>query len=263
MARSRSRSRSRSPHHSRGRVERRRRSRSRSASPYTSRKTHQTHHRHNRDEFSKPSGSRDDSHNRWPKDGYKELEEGGGNHHRHHNHGGGGRGGLGEEYLAHRRSQREEITERGALEVWGRSPSIHSAEETDEASDNDKEEKTSKDKKKKKSKKQSSKEKEKKKKKKKDKKKKSKKSKKKRRKSSSSSSSDDSSSAGEEEWVEKDKRSGEVARSKSLQVRTHFFIFFKDYTVRPCVLLTQLVELDFCELFDFTLTKVVIGYKTR
>jgi hypothetical protein len=33
--------------------------------------------------------------------------------------------------------------------------------------------------------------------------------------------------------------------------------------VRPCVPLTQLVELDFRELLDSTLTKVVIGYITR
>ncbi len=33
--------------------------------------------------------------------------------------------------------------------------------------------------------------------------------------------------------------------------------------VRPCVPLTQLVELDFCELLNSTLTKVVIGYITR
>jgi hypothetical protein len=30
--------------------------------------------------------------------------------------------------------------------------------------------------------------------------------------------------------------------------------------LRPCVPLTQLVELYFCELLDSTLTKVVIGY---
>jgi hypothetical protein len=33
--------------------------------------------------------------------------------------------------------------------------------------------------------------------------------------------------------------------------------------LRPCVPLTQLVELDFRELLDSTLTKVVIGYITR
>ncbi len=33
--------------------------------------------------------------------------------------------------------------------------------------------------------------------------------------------------------------------------------------VRPCVPLTQLVELNFRELFNSTLTKVVIGYITR
>jgi hypothetical protein len=35
------------------------------------------------------------------------------------------------------------------------------------------------------------------------------------------------------------------------------------FQVRPCVLLTQLVELNFRELLDSTLTKVVIGYITR
>jgi hypothetical protein len=33
--------------------------------------------------------------------------------------------------------------------------------------------------------------------------------------------------------------------------------------LRPCIPLTQLVELDFRELLDSTLTKVVIGYITR
>ena len=37
----------------------------------------------------------------------------------------------------------------------------------------------------------------------------------------------------------------------------------KQQIVRPCVPLTQLVELDFRELLDSTLTKVVIGYITR
>jgi hypothetical protein len=37
---------------------------------------------------------------------------------------------------------------------------------------------------------------------------------------------------------------------------------FKFQWVRPCVLLTQLVELNFRELLDLTLTKVVIGYIT-
>ncbi len=35
------------------------------------------------------------------------------------------------------------------------------------------------------------------------------------------------------------------------------------FLVRPFVPLTQLVELDFRELLDLTLTKVVIGYITR
>jgi hypothetical protein len=33
--------------------------------------------------------------------------------------------------------------------------------------------------------------------------------------------------------------------------------------VRPCVLLTQFVELDFRKLLDSTLKEVVIGYITR
>jgi hypothetical protein len=33
------------------------------------------------------------------------------------------------------------------------------------------------------------------------------------------------------------------------------------FLVRPCVPLTQLVELDLCELLYSTLTKVVSGYK--
>lgn len=134
------------------------------------------------------------------------------NHHhhhqqRHHHHygggggGGGGRGGLGEDYLAHRRSQRAEISERGAQEVWGRSPTIHSAEDddvSDQEQDGRQKDESSEKKKAKKEKHKRSKDK-KKKKKKSSKHKKSKK-KKHRRKSSSSSSS---SSSGEEEWVEK------------------------------------------------------------
>ncbi len=37
----------------------------------------------------------------------------------------------------------------------------------------------------------------------------------------------------------------------------------KKCKLRPCVPLTQLVELDFCELLDLTLPNVVIGYITR
>ena len=63
---------------------------------------------------------------RWPKDGYEALRkdnfqrrQGGGNYHndRRRNQG------FGEEYMEHRRKQREEICERGAHEVWGKSPS--------------------------------------------------------------------------------------------------------------------------------------------
>jgi hypothetical protein len=37
----------------------------------------------------------------------------------------------------------------------------------------------------------------------------------------------------------------------------------KELPIRPCVPLTQLVELDFRELLGSTFTKVVIGYITR
>ena len=100
-------------------------SRSRSRSPHNSRSRVDCQRSRNQ--------LRDDHHksSRWPKDGYRELED-----RRHQNHqsgrgGGGNRGGLGDEYLAHRRFQREEISERGALELWGRSPSIHSGEDQD------------------------------------------------------------------------------------------------------------------------------------
>ena len=195
----RSRSRSRSPH-SRHRSEKRRRSRSRSPA--------------RRDQSPKASSSR------WPKDGYNELE----NDHRHRHHyqqhhgrssggggaggGGSGRGTLGEDYLAHRRSQREEISERGAVEIWGRSPSIHSEADDDEDDERDrmgpsaKKDSSSEKKKSKKEKRKKSKDKKSKKKKKSSKHKKSKK-KKQRRKSASSSSSGSGDSSGEEEWVEK------------------------------------------------------------
>ncbi len=38
---------------------------------------------------------------------------------------------------------------------------------------------------------------------------------------------------------------------------------FLSSTVSPCVLLTQIVELNFPELLDWTLMKMIIGYKTR
>ena len=197
----RSRSRSRSPH-SRHRSEKRRRSRSRSPA--------------RREESPRPSSSR------WPKDGYRELENE--HHHRHHHHhhhgrsggggggGGAGRGTLGEDYFAHRRSQREEISERGALEVWGRSPSIHSDDDEDDDDEHDrmgpsakKDSSLDKKKKSKKEKHKRSKDKKSKKKKKSSKHKKSKKKKQRRKSSSSSSSSssDSDDSSGEEEWVEK------------------------------------------------------------
>lgn len=104
---------------------------------------------------------------------------------------------MSEEYLAHRRSQREEITERGAAEVWGKSPEIHHNESSDEGDlkSVDKKESKKKKKKDKKHKKKASK-----------KKKKKSSSKKKRKKSrrSSSSSSSASSSEAEDEWVEKE-----------------------------------------------------------
>ena len=139
---------------------------------------------------------------------FRELQNDSRSNSHHHGRGGGGGGGsrggdrgggLGEDYLAHRRSQREEISERGAIEVWGRSPSIHSADDSDvTGSDVTGEKSKSSDKKKKKKSKKHSSSKDKKKKKKKDKKKSSNKDKKKkkkhRKKSSSSSSSDDTSS---------------------------------------------------------------------
>jgi len=116
---------------------------------------------------------------------------------------------LGEDYIAHRRKQREEICERGAMEVWGRSP-----ERDYEEADSDvqmKEESRNKsysdssdsDRKKRKHSKRS-KSKHKKSKKSKKLRKKDKKSKKKKRKkySSSSESSDDASD--EDQWVEKE-----------------------------------------------------------
>merc|ERR1719239_339153 len=100
--------------------------------------------------------------------------------------GGGGGGGRGEEYIEHRRTEREMISFNGCEKVWGRSPDRGFDSDIDsepEAMEVDTKEK----KKKKKSKK--------------SKKKKSKKSKKKKKKSSSSESSD---SEDEDCWVEKD-----------------------------------------------------------
>ena len=95
--------------------------------------------------------------------------------------------------MQHRREQREEISCRGAGEVWGRSPDRRAEDDSDARSEVDEVEMRdvtgSAEKKKKKKEKKSKK-----------KKKKSKKSKKKKKKKSSSSSESDS----EEEWVEKD-----------------------------------------------------------
>jgi len=119
----------------------------------------------------------------------------------------GGSRDVPDDFMAHRRSQREEITERGAHEVWGKSPvrNGEDGEDSDLLSSEDekvKEERRQKERKSKKSKSKKRKHKHKKGKKSKKSKKKSKK-KKRRRSSSSSSSSGDSSSEGDE-WVEKE-----------------------------------------------------------
>jgi len=106
---------------------------------------------------------------------------------------GDGRGDRrGDYFMQHRREQREEISCRGAAEVWGRSPDRKSEDDSDARSEVDevemKDVSGSAEKKKRKKEKKSKK-----------KKKKSKKSKKKKKKSSSSSESDT-----EDEWVEKD-----------------------------------------------------------
>ena len=178
-------------------------SRSRSRSPRTSRSRPdgQRSHNHHRDDHNKLS--------RWPKDGYRELEDGRyQNHHQSGRGGGGNRGGLGDEYLAHRRFQREEISERGALELWGRSPSMHSGEEDQDISESEqdrKKDETKKKRKKERKEKEKSKDKKKKKKHSKDKKskKKSKKKKQRRKSTSNSSSSSNSETDAEEEWIER------------------------------------------------------------
>ena len=107
---------------------------------------------------------------------------------------GDGRGDRrGDYFMQHRREQREEISCRGAAEVWARSPDRKSEDDSDARSEVDevemKDVSGSAEKKKRKKEKKSKK-----------KKKKSKKSKKKKKKKSSSSSESDS----EDEWVEKD-----------------------------------------------------------
>ena len=98
-----------------------------------------------------------------------------------------------EDLFGQRRAQREEISERGAVEVWGKSPvRDENEDEEDEEMKEEKEEKKRKGKERKKKKK------EKKKKKKKERKKK------KRKKRDSSTSSSESQDEEEEEWVEKE-----------------------------------------------------------
>ena len=119
---------------------------------------------------------------------------------------------LGDEYLAHRRKQREEICERGASEMWGKSPVLKSGELSDDTeaenktNDSSSSESSGSNRKKRKSSKKS--------KKKGKKRKKSKKSKgskhregkksKKRRKHKNRSTTDSSSSSDEDKWVEKE-----------------------------------------------------------
>ena len=209
-------------------------SRSRSRSPHTSRSRVDCQRSRNQ--------LRDDHHksSRWPKDGYRELEDG-----RHQNHqsgrgGGGNRGGFGDEYLAHRRFQREEISERGALELWGRSPSIHSGEDQD-ISESEQDRKKDEIKKKHKERKEKEKRKDKKKKKKSKDKKSKKKSKKKRqrRKSTSNSSSSNSETDAEEEWIERPPDH----ESESRQIRADGS---DDDTIGPA--LPQKVQLTFKEM---------------
>ena len=131
--------------------------------------------------------------------------------------GGGGGGGRGEEYMEHRRTEREMISFNGCEKVWGRSPDRGFDSDIDsepEAMEVDTKEK----KKKKKSKK--------------SKKKKSKKSKKKKKKSSSSESSD---SDDEDCWVEKDVMLSVAerrAKEVSLKNKNISFITSRTYLLR-------------------------------
>ena len=126
-----------------------------------------------------------------------------------------GGGGGGEEYMDHRRTEREMISFNGCQKVWGRSPDRGFDSDIDsepEAMEVDTKEK----KKKKKSKK--------------SKKKKSKKSKKKKKKSSSSESSD---SEDEDCWVEKDVMlSVAERRAKEVSFKIISFIIFRTFLLR-------------------------------
>jgi len=174
---------------------------SRSRSRSRSRDRSYRNHDQRRNKESKRSRSRENF-ERWPKDGYRELQKD--NFRRDRNHGFHNRndGALGEEYMAHRRSQREEICERGAPEVWGKSPARIESESDEEqkkssnATKDSKGHKESSSSKHKKNKKKSKKSKKKS--------KKSKKSKKKKSKRSSSSESSSEEEESEDEWVEKE-----------------------------------------------------------
>ena len=117
----------------------------------------------------------------------------------------GGSRDVPDDFMAHRRSQREEITERGAHEVWGKSPvrNGEDLQDSDLLSSEDEKVKEERRQKEKKSKRSKSKKKKHKHKKSKKSKKAKKKGKKKKKQSSSSSSSSGDSSDGEE-WVEKE-----------------------------------------------------------
>ena len=181
------------------------------------------------------SRSKDRKTDRWPKDGYEEMKrdnyqqkQSRNNYHGNNQSRGvagnrndrNGSGTYGDEYMEHRRKQREEICERGAMEVWGKSPTREdltsdSSDDDDDTNKNEKDEKhggsSKKSKKDHKKHKKSKKSKHKKS-------KKSKKSKKKKRKRSSSSSSEDSADDSEDEWVEKElvPRIGNVSK-KSME----------------------------------------------
>ena len=118
----------------------------------------------------------------------------------------GGSRDVPDDFMAHRRSQREEITERGAHEVWAKSPARNGedAQDSDLLSSEDEKVKEERRQKEKKSKRSKSKKKKQKHKKSKKKSKKAAKKRKKRRRSSSSSSSSSGESSDGDEWVEKE-----------------------------------------------------------
>ena len=157
---------------------------------------------------------------------------------------GGGGGGRGDEFMEHRRNEREMISFKGSERVWGRSPDrgfdsdIDSEPEAMEVE---------------------SKEKKKKKKSKKSKKKKSKKSKKKKKKKSSSSDSSDSDD--EDCWVEKDvmlsvaeRRAKEVSFQNVSQFSLHICLF-KDESEEEQMIGPQIPQkVKFALLMSFLLS---------